>query len=108
MSEALPVSSDIAAYRGDTWSQEFRLTRAGAPVDLTGATLTAEARSRSGVTTPITVTVTDALDGRIALSLPTTLGPGLYTYDIEVDQGGTVTTWIQGTLTVARDVSNEL
>jgi hypothetical protein len=107
----LPVICDLKPYRGDSWSQTFRLKRDGTPVNLTGATVESEARlANDAATTPLVVTIADAASGLITLRLPVGgLPVGGYVYDVEVaEPGGTITTWIRGRLTVTRDVTNEL
>jgi hypothetical protein len=105
----LPVVKHLSVYRGDTWSEGFRFLRGGSPVDLTEAVVEAEARSGVGVVTPLTVSVTNALDGRVSLSLPTGLKAGQYHYDLEVAEAdGTIKTWVRGRITLWRDVTNEL
>ena len=104
----LPVVWDLSAYRGDTWSQGFRLLRGGQPLDLSGATIESEARAKDGTKTALVVQVEDAADGRINVSLPPTFLPfGNYRYDLEVAENGSVTTWVRGALKVERDVTNE-
>jgi len=104
----LPITHNLSAYHGDTWSKTFRLVRAGAPVNLTGATIECEARAPSGEVAPLTVTIEDPTDGRFNLKLPADLPPWSYLYDVEVTENNGVTlTWIKGTLTVTRDVTNE-
>lgn len=102
---SLPVIHNLTAYRGDTWSQVFRLS----PANLTGATVESEARAPNGSITPLVVVIEDAADGRIRLELPTGFAASSYQFDVEVTEvGGKVTTWIKGTLTVMRDVTNEV
>jgi hypothetical protein len=104
----LPVVKHLAVYRGDTWSVGFRFLRGGEPLNLTDAVVEAEARSGVGVRTPLTVTVTNAADGRSSLSLPAGLKAGQYHYDVEVTEAdGTIKTWVRGRITLWRDVTNE-
>ena len=105
----LPVVWDLTAYRGDSWGQTFRLLRDAEPVDLSAATVEAEARYREETPLALEVEVEDATDGRIVLRLPeASLPPNRYRYDVELTEDDTVTTWIHGWLTVTRDVTNEL
>jgi hypothetical protein len=114
---ALPATVNLLAYRGDTWAQVFRFKSGTTPVDLTAATVRAQARNPAGTHFDLVATVTDAANGEVTLglppgSLPLTDGvwpPGnLYAYDLEVTLAGVVTTWVTGTLTLTRDVTNEL
>lgn len=105
---SLPVIHHLSAYRGDTWSQVFRLVKDGAPEDLTGATVESEARSPSGTITALVITVEDAADGRIKLEMPPDFLAGSYQYDVEVTKGGEVKTWIRGNLSLTPDVTNSV
>jgi hypothetical protein len=102
----LPVTVLLSAYRGDSWSQRFRFLRDSTPVNLSSATVEAQAQ-RGGVYSDLVVTIVEPTDGMIALALPSGgLAPALYDYDIEVTDQGVVTTWVRGKLTVDRDVTN--
>jgi hypothetical protein len=103
----LPATVNLTAYHGDSWTQTFRLKYEAVPVDLTGATIAAWAQAWNGTIVQLTTTITNALGGEFQLSV----GPagwvfGSYTYDVELRQGTTVTTWIRGTLTVTADITN--
>ena len=103
---SLPVSHDLTAYAGDTFAETFRFLEAGEPVDLTGDTVTAQARAAAGEPIELLVVVLDPpTDGQVTLGLPDGLEPGAYDYDIQVDAAGTVTTWVRGTLTIDPDVA---
>jgi hypothetical protein len=98
----LPATVDLTIYHGDTWAQTFRLLdSSGNPHDLTGATVAATVSN--GVAFQVTV---GPDPGVITLRLPPAALPvGSYTYDVEVTQAGTVTTWIKGALDVLQDVT---
>jgi hypothetical protein len=108
MSE-LPVTYNLKAYRGDTWSQTFRLIYEGVPVDLSTATVACWAGIHD-LTYPLPVTVADqvASPGEVTITMPTpSLAVGAYSYDLEViEQDGTVTTWVRGRLAIEQDVTN--
>ena len=104
----LPAAINLAAYRGDTWAQTFRFKYDTAPLDLTGATVAAQARDGS-TTTSLVVTVTNPTGGEVQVALPAgSLPAGSYSYDIEVTKAGQVTTWVRGQLVLTRDVTNEM
>lgn len=103
----LPSRVNLSAYAGDTWSQEFRFLRGGAPVDLTDAVVASQARGADEYRIDLIVQVEDAPDGRISLHLPPNVPPTNYVYDVEVTEDGTITTWVAGSLSVVRDVTNE-
>lgn len=105
MSE-LPVQVDLAAYRGDSWAQQFRLCDApDVAHDLTGASVEAWA---SNFLRRITLVVgVDAPNGTVTLSLPSDAIADRYRYDVEVTEAsGSVTTWISGLLIVKQDVTH--
>jgi hypothetical protein len=102
----LPAITDLTAYRGDTWTQEFRLLEDTVPVDLTGASVECWAVRSAGSRLELEVTVGPD-PGVITLRLPADAEAGNYRYDVEVtDAGGDVTTWIRGRLDVIGDVTN--
>ena len=105
----LPVTVDLSAYRGDTWSRSFQFFHGSTPEDLTGATVESEARDTQGTVTSLVVTITDALAGKLDLTLPAGgLPAGNYYWDLEETKSGEITTWVTGRLIVRRDVTNEL
>jgi hypothetical protein len=107
----LPVNRDLDVYRGDSWSQAFRLSRDSTAVNLSAVLIAGRARAADGTSKALTVTITNPTGGEFSVKMPTdSLPPGRYDYDIETtESGGTkVTTWVKGTLTVFRDVTNEL
>ena len=106
---AVPATINLTVYRVDTWTQGFRFLTDTTPVDLTGLTIQAQARDSLDNTSSLVVTITDPTDGTLKLSLPTGgLPADLYSYDIEVDDAGAITSWVRGKLRIERDVTNEL
>lgn len=113
MSE-LPVTYNISVYRGDTWSQAFRILEDNQPVDLTGATLASWAVEQGSCEpgnghVDLQVTVDpDPTTGMFTLALPAGgLEASRYTYDVEVTTADTrVTTWVRGRLDVTGDITN--
>lgn len=104
----IPAKADLTAYRGDTWAQTFRLLEGTIPVDLTGVTVAAWARSYTDRThTPLVVTV-NGQPGEVTIAQPAGgLAPGKWKYDLEVTStSGVITTWVRGTLAVTPDVTN--
>ena len=109
---SVPLVVNLETYRGETWTQLFRFTHDGMPVNLTGFTFHSECRSQLGEAYPMPVTVVgDPAEGTVALSIGDweEVPPGDHSYDIEaVDSAGVVTTWVRGRMRVVRDVTNEL
>lgn len=106
------TATTVTRVRGDDWSIPGQLTRSGSAVDLTGATVTAQLRrSPDGdLVATFVVTVTDAAEGELTLSLADTvtddLRPGTYVYDVQVvDDGTTETFGVQSRLVVKADVT---
>lgn len=103
----------ITRTRGDDWTVDGQLTRADEPVDLTGATVVAQIRRRpdTDLIAEWTVTVTDATDGELTLSLGREvtegIDPGMYRYDIEVTDGDRTTFGVGSGLRVVADVTVE-
>ena len=106
------------AYAGDTVQAAFRLLADGDPWDLTGATLTAQARRTSSDPDPAaltaTVTVTDVVGG-VALvkwdgeAIRALLGDasaweGVWDMQV-VEAGGTIRTVVAGRFIAAMDVT---
>ena len=106
MPEGLPVSVDLVAYRGNSWSQLFRFLEAGTPVDLSEAEIASWA-CLNGSTEVLTI-AGDHAAGEVSISWPSSgpLGAGRWDYDLEVVDAGTTKTWVRGTLAVAADVTN--
>src|SRR5262245_6564241 len=102
-----PAIIDLRATQGDTFSQTFRLEKAGTPVDLTGASVAAELRDRNGVVFALAATAGPGA-GESTLGYgetPPTYGP--HRYDIEVTNPDTsVDTWVTGRFDIDRDVTN--
>jgi hypothetical protein len=102
----LPAFVPLYAYRGDTWTQDFRLLDApGVPHDLTNATIAAWAHNAAVPQIILTVTKGSA-PGTLTVALPSGAAAGLYSYDIELTEAGVVTTWVNGSLSIQQDVTN--
>jgi hypothetical protein len=107
MSE-LPVTYNLKAYRGDTWSRTFRLLLVGVPIDLTSATVACWAGMQD-THTPLPTTIGEPpTNGEVTIGMPDPpLAAGAYSYDLEVTEvDGKVTTWVRGRLQVEQDVTN--
>ena len=97
---------DIALVQGDSYSQVFDFD-----VDLTGATVTAQARTfpeAPVVAAQFTVVVLDAALGQVRLELTaeqTKKLPLRSYWDLQIDQAGTITTVIQGVVFTKREVT---
>jgi hypothetical protein len=101
----LPVTANLNAYHGDSWSQTFRLMQGANPVDLTGCIVTSSCRGTTGDTYTMQVFIDDPTQGTIRIEIPDGLQPDLYAYDIQVVDAGAVTTWVSGRLQLRGDVT---
>lgn len=104
----LPQIVNLAEYRGDTWSETFRLVEDGSAVDLSGAELAASARDMHGAVLELVVAATENV-GELTLGPPADeeqqLAPGPWQYDVRVTIGTAVTTWVRGRLDIVSDVT---
>lgn len=120
----MPASVDLPPIRqGDTYALEFafEVGEPAAPLDLTGAVPRLQLRDRPGGTlvldaSPFIIVAGDATAGLATLALPAATtaaiptvaacGGTAYAYDLEVAlAGGTVLTWIAGTVLVEPQVT---
>jgi hypothetical protein len=106
---ALPVEANVSVYHNDSWSLVFLLLDdAGTTHDLTDAIAACSVSDSSGDVTALTVDDgTDPTMGQVSVAAPEAgLDPGVYVYDLEVDDGdGTALTWVRGQLVVTADVT---
>jgi hypothetical protein len=110
---ALPVSVDLALYKGDDFEMTVTVTdAAGAPVDLTGSVPLAQIRTSPFSDPPVTLFLAsvDAVETSVIwLVLPhaaASLLPGRTVYDLQLtDPAGRVATLIAGTITTVAEVS---
>lgn len=97
----LPVTVNLDAYHGDSWTQTFRFLDGTIPHDLSTATLKAAARDDTGALTQLTVE-SDA-PGEVTISGE--LEAGTYEYDVQVTESDGTFTWVRGRLIVKQDVT---
>lgn len=105
------TTSTVTRTRGDDWEIQGPIEFAGAPVDLTDATLASKLRETSESTTA-TATFTaavvgDPTEGIVKLSLARATTANInprdaYVYDIEVTKGGKKTTYGVGSKLVVK------
>lgn len=100
----------VVGKRGDTLRRTVTISADGAPLNLTGATVTLHLRApgaTEGATTPVALAVTDAANGKAEmLFLPAAtaaLALDEYEYEIEVAKGADVLTATEGLLIVLAD-----
>jgi hypothetical protein len=105
----LPAVVDLDAYRGDTWSSQFRfLTAPDVPLDLSGSVVASWAY-RLGQVEQLLVTVGPD-PGVVAITWEAGApSPGVWRYDVEVtDPTGLITTWVRGIINVVQDVTHSV
>jgi hypothetical protein len=105
-----PARFDLSAYAGDTFSVDIAIAQDGSPVDVTGWTFTAQVRAKraGAVAATFTVNVTDAAQGELTISLSgattATLASGVWDLNVALPDG-TVSTLVDGVITVTQDVT---
>lgn len=95
---------DILAYAGDDFALEIDI-----PMDLTGSVVRADIKTMTRTLVPFTITVVNAVEGQVRLSLTSAqtaaLGP-YATYDLQVtDDMGKVTTYLRGQIVLERQIT---
>jgi hypothetical protein len=112
-----PATVNVAGVRaGDTNDMQVTIISGGTPMDLTGVTVSAQARELSTDETPAitaTVTVTDAAGGVVVVLWDgddvrgVLAGAGRWdgVWDLQVDNAGDVTTVAAGTFEAVMDVT---
>ena len=102
----LPVKIDLSFYEGDSWTQKFRFLNDGTPVNLTGAAVASTARAAGALYYDLLVDTSGASNGEVVISPPVIdMKPGLYNYDVEVNQAGDVQTWVNGQMLISQAVT---
>lgn len=106
-----PGKLNIKTSRGDTVGVPLTIQESGSPADLTGRTYAAQLRKSvtAATATTITVDTTGAGSGQLVLRLDaaTTAGLiGVYLWDLQQTQGGTVRTILEGRWTFGADVTH--
>ena len=110
-----PSTLDLEIYRGDDFYYQFQFTDDQDPpeaLDLSTYTFTAQIRDQpelgSKVYADFYIDDDDAADGVIVIHLvasDTTIPPGYW--DLQVDDGATIQTWIKGAVITSGDVTRE-
>lgn len=105
-----PGKLNIKTSRGDTVAVPITIQEGGVAADLTGRTYAAQIRRTKASATSVAVTVdtTDAADGDLVLRLTAVAAAalsGVYEWDLQQTQGGTVRTILEGRWTFGPDVT---
>lgn len=114
-----PGTYDFPAHRrGDTFNgHQIEINQNGAPVDLSGAAIKIQFRTRYAQrlalewsTADSSITVSGASNNVIEMSAKTgdqmNIGPGIYTYDIQVIlPSGVTNTYVEGSMEIINDVT---
>ena len=102
----IPAEHDLYCYRGQTYSQGFRLERNKQPIDLTGVAVKSHIRpaENSGTLIAEFTAVVSGPEGRITLNLTAeqtaALTPGVYEWDLQATDNATVKYWVRGKFVV--------
>lgn len=111
---ASPGTYSPTFVQGDDWEMPLSFTDdAGDPMDLTGYSFLAQARTRAAASSTafaFTVDTTDAATGVIVLSVANAttddVGPGRYEWDLQwTDPDSKVRTLMRGVITVIAEVA---
>ncbi len=101
-----PAPWDLNIYQGDTFDLRLTLTRNEDPIDLSSAVVTARVKDKLGVLYNFTV-VEKRNDGFLHIRLPavstTLIGGGMW--DLQIEVGGNVRTYLRGRVNVVKDVA---
>ena len=108
-----PAAANLDLYQGDTFSAVVTIVGENGtpPPDITGWDVTAQIRSdiadRAGVAATFTATISAPQQILLSLSAAETggLSAGGYRWDLELDNGGVVTTVLAGAVRVLPEVS---
>jgi len=99
------VDNNIKRFRGDTYPLIVTLKENGAAVNLSAATV----KMTIGLETPVSITagITDAAGGVAQFDFDQThVGTaGRFSYDIEVQDGGYITTYVKDIFELVEDVT---
>ena len=107
------IQTNLCAKRGDTFARLFTFTKAGTPLDMTGATLTFTMKRNSDDTDAQAVLqkpldITNALGGLAQLELTASqmeLELGNYWYDVQLENNLGVNTVVIGRFSVSQDIT---
>ena len=106
-----PAEYNTGILRGDTFSEAFSFQAGGQVLDLTGAGARIQIRSRAGavlgqyeIGAGLAV-ASGTLTWTIAGAETAGFKAGQYQYDIEITIGGTVRTYLAGSFTVQKDIT---
>jgi len=110
---AAPGTQNLTFVRGDTETVQVTMTSDGStPVNITGRTYAAQLRTTpdiAAISATATCAITDAANGVMQAVFSATstaaLDPGYYYWDLQENASGTITTVLQGTVTVLADVT---
>ncbi len=109
----VPAKQNITIMRGDTEVFNITLTNsASSPIDLTGSTFLSQIRyerDSSTVAASFSCSITDAVAGKVTLTLSSASSAGLTAgtafWDLQQTVSGVVTTLIAGKCTILADVT---
>lgn len=110
---SIPAYQNLELVRGDTLSVVATMTSDGStPINISGRVYSMQMRTSpesSTVSATFTCTVTNAAAGQVTCSLPASttanLTPQKYSYDLQENASGTITTVISGFIKVLPDTT---
>ena len=110
---ATPANDPLSIRIGDTETVTVTLQdAAGAAINITGRTYSAQVREKASSTSDLatfTCSIVNAAQGKFACTLSsattTNLSPANAVWDLQENNGGTITTLMAGEAVISRDVT---
>lgn len=109
----LPGFKSFKIYKGDTFAFNLTLGAGGDPYDITSHVFSGQIKEKNKSTkiAEMTFDITDAAAGELTVTLTAEEsaklnGKKVYEYDIQMDNGGIISTILKGPVTVVSDITN--
>jgi hypothetical protein len=108
-----PANYNIQIWQNNTWSQIFQLLANNVPIDLTGALVEIQVRTRPSSTTALlTLTIGNGITvgglnlNQITINQAVSIAAGSYVYDLTIQfPNDNVKTYIWGNFIVYQDIT---
>jgi hypothetical protein len=109
-----PAKYKMRARQGQTFNRVFTWSVNDTPINLTGYSARMQVRRRPSSASAVVLDAGQYLtlgttNGQVTLNIPASvleeIAPATYVYDLELDNGGTVTTLLAGTFQVDPEVT---
>jgi hypothetical protein len=109
-----PAKYKMRARQGQTFNRVFTWSVNDSPINLTGYTARMQVRRRPSGSSAVVLDASPYItlgtsNGQVTLNIPASIlediSPATYVYDLELDNGGTVTTLLAGSFQVDPEVT---